>query len=658
MASKKPQQTLADYVTIALSPLLIMALVGSLVFFLLEILYAGEYEARLRWTLFFFVFAMVLVARISIELGSERAGLYGLIMIGVSFLALQSFVEYPPGSPLAVFGWAINLGLMGLIWWSAHRLTWDCTYIDDDIDASGAGVLEAAGLDSTAPSAPAGPTNPAGPEEAELKPPKGQPALLAWWDRYRRYREEQRKKPHTPGVWVVYFSLAALPLFGLGQSLIPPEEPDRRRYAFWLMVCYVASGLGLLLTTSFLGLRRYLRQRKLKMPVAMTGIWLALGGSIVVGLMLVGALLPRPYSEYPLIEFTPIGSNDRSASRYAVNRDSAGKGDGQASSDPARDDQKAQDGAGTKSDKRSQSKTTSQSSSGKSGQGKSSSGGKQGNQSGGKNGNKSGDQNSSKGESRSDNRQDQQAEKRDEDQSRDQDKADEEKRQNEQKKEQTGNQSSGQASSAKRSERSSSRSTSRGSATNPISSALSKLGWLATALKWIVFGVLALGVLFFILTRGLQFLANFTTWARRLLDALRAWWAGLFGRGKETSQADAVMEERERGKRPRPFASFGNPFTDGRAEQLSPDELARYSFEAIESWAWERGLGRKADETPLEFAGRLGPEVPALEAEARGLAALYARSAYARGRLPASSLAVLQKFWQRLEAVDKRPLSA
>jgi hypothetical protein len=28
-------------------------------------------------------------------------------------------------------------------------------------------------------------------------------------------------------VWVVYFSLAALPLFGLGQSLIPAHGPAR-----------------------------------------------------------------------------------------------------------------------------------------------------------------------------------------------------------------------------------------------------------------------------------------------------------------------------------------------------------------------------------------------------------------------------------------------
>ena len=36
------------------------------------------------------------------------------------------------------------------------------------------------------------------------------------------------------------------------------------------MVIYVGSGLGLLLTTSFLGLRLYLQRRRLRMPLAMT----------------------------------------------------------------------------------------------------------------------------------------------------------------------------------------------------------------------------------------------------------------------------------------------------------------------------------------------------------------------------------------------------
>src|SRR5207245_10384525 len=124
-SKKKPQQTLADYVTIALSPMLIMALVGSLIFFLLEVLYVGEYLGRVQWILFFFVFGIVLIARISIELSGGRAMLYGVVMASVVWLALQWYVDYGSDSMRAL-SWAIHFGLIALAWWCAHRLPWEC----------------------------------------------------------------------------------------------------------------------------------------------------------------------------------------------------------------------------------------------------------------------------------------------------------------------------------------------------------------------------------------------------------------------------------------------------------------------------------------------------------------------------------------------------
>src|SRR5205823_863012 len=144
----------------------------------------------------------------------------------------------------------------------------------EGMEVPGEGLLQASGLEKVTPDPRE--ADPAEPEPDE-KPAKKEDGLAAWWERMQRHRD-RRKKKRTPGVWVVYFSLAALPLFGLGQSLIPPEEDGRRRYTFWLLTVYVASGLGLLLTTCFLGLRRYLRQRRLKMPAAMTGTWLTVGG--------------------------------------------------------------------------------------------------------------------------------------------------------------------------------------------------------------------------------------------------------------------------------------------------------------------------------------------------------------------------------------------
>ena len=47
--SKKLYMTSADYVAIAVSPALVMALVGSLVYFLIEVMYVGDYQARLNY---------------------------------------------------------------------------------------------------------------------------------------------------------------------------------------------------------------------------------------------------------------------------------------------------------------------------------------------------------------------------------------------------------------------------------------------------------------------------------------------------------------------------------------------------------------------------------------------------------------------------------
>src|SRR5271156_3196293 len=84
----KPGQTAADYMVIALSPALIMALVGSLCFFLIEVFYRGKMQGRVRWVMFWFVVAIVLVSRIAIEQTSEYAALYGLALAGTVWFYL------------------------------------------------------------------------------------------------------------------------------------------------------------------------------------------------------------------------------------------------------------------------------------------------------------------------------------------------------------------------------------------------------------------------------------------------------------------------------------------------------------------------------------------------------------------------------------------
>jgi hypothetical protein len=309
--------TNADYVAIAVSPALVMALVGSLVFFLIEVLYVGDYTARLNYVFALFVFATVLIARIAIEMGSERAAMFSLPLGLLMFVALGRFVEHA-----GAFGWLINLGLLAGVWWSSHKLTWDCTVIDDNQDSSGEGLLGRVGLDP-----------PEGDGAGEDRPDKpvgslgagnelfddaadGEAAQPNLWQRLT----SANAGPHTPGLWVLYFSLAALPLFGVGQHWIPASDVGRRRYAFGLLAVYVAAGLSLLVTTSFLGLRRYLRQRNVEMPAPMAVTWVTLGAALILLVMFAAALLPRPAAEYAVAQ-PPwrVGSpGDNSENRMSV----------------------------------------------------------------------------------------------------------------------------------------------------------------------------------------------------------------------------------------------------------------------------------------------------------------------------------------------------
>src|SRR5262249_37636935 len=104
------------------------------------------------------------------------------------------------------------------------------------------------------------------------------------------------RRPHAPGVWLIYFTIASLPMFALGQWLVPAVQGERRAWLFLYFLAYMASGMGLLLATSFLNLRRSLRRRRLKMPAAMTATWLSTGSILIVGLTMAAAVLPQPLS--------------------------------------------------------------------------------------------------------------------------------------------------------------------------------------------------------------------------------------------------------------------------------------------------------------------------------------------------------------------------
>jgi hypothetical protein len=171
--------------------------------------------------------------------------------------------------------------------------------------------------------------------------------------------------------------------------------------------------------------------------------------------------------------------------------------------------------------------------------------------------------------------------------------------------------------------------------------------WVRTLLKWLVCAVLLGVVLYYLWNNRAEVRAGL----QRFLRGLREFWQRLFGGLSETTDRDAVDSESPTALQPPTFADFANPFTTGTASRYSPDELVRYSFEALEAWARDQGCPRGPDQTPHEFAHQIGSHVDVLSQDVRRLADLYCRVAYAPDTLPRKSVSPLSDLWDKLGPV-------
>jgi len=606
---RRPDKTLVDYIVIAISPALIMTLVGSLVFFLNEVFYQGNYPGRLNYILALFVFAAVLVGRISIEEGAERAALFAIPLGLVTIFAVKRFVEFQGDGWIQQFSLIINCGLIGLIWWSAHKLTWDCTLIDESQDSSGEGLLQAAGFDRAAAEDS---TETKSPEPREGEQPQQIDRPEARFANWQQRLSDRRRRPHAPGVWVVYFSLAALPLFGIGQWFIAAADLESRRYAFRLLAIYTASGLGLLLTTSFLGLRRYLRQRRLPMPAAMAGLWLTIGCALIVALLLFAALLPRPHAEYAISQLPlTMGSPDQRSSRYGVGNDGVDEDRPWKRTGDTDQEHGSRPGEGTEKDS-SQSEPgngASDSSSGKTGEGSDSQSATP----------QPNGQTPSEPSERADQGSDEQDAK------------------------------SEPSDQPQRPEEPQTRDTrQRPQIESPVRSGRS-IAWLVTCVKYVFYAAVVVLAVYWLWRSRAELLAAL----QGLLQGWSDFWANLFGWKRRPSGEEVDADANVVRPPPRPFADYADPFASGVAGRYSPEELVRYSFEAVEAWACQHGCAREPDQTPHEFAQSVGAHTAELSGDTRNLADLYCRLAYASGELPAGRVGRLEQLWRGLRSTAK-----
>lgn len=695
----RPRPTFGDYLAIAAGPILVGLLVGSLALFLIELFYVGQYAGRLRFIMGMFVMGAVGVARISIDDGREYSMAYAFPLAGVTALAAWRFVEF--SGPLRGFSLPLSGLLIALIWWCTDRLIWDCTVIDERQADSGEGLLQTAGLEDQA--AVGGPTAAEHSSAAEAHRASVVDAVTdttekpqTTWQRFRTYRQ----RPHAPGVWVLYFSLAALPIFGLGQLLLPRDDLAGRRFVFQLLVVYVMAGLGLLLTTSFLSLRRYLRQRRLEMPAAMARGWVLGGVAMIVVTLVFCLLLPRRNPEYSLshlpifarsaddLQTSPwaFGNDgpERQQANRQVTRDDAErmrsgrpKSSGGANDSRAKASSGGKDQAGsTSQDDRESSRETQASQSRKNaspaedpaespqaGDSTVPPSDQQPRQSSDASDRSSQERNGDQGDATREPPRDSpssrdaaaprespsEADTGSAGDASDPDPSSEAVGDDEVSSPETpdSNPAEGSPSSrdaqVERAQTQTSPPPGRPSSNQPFASLPQLPSTLGALLKWIYWAIILLAGLYFLI----RYWRQVTQAIREFATRLRALWGRLFGKREE--QAAISQEVAPPVDAIRPFSSFSDPFVSGSAEKWAVDELIRYSFEAFQAWSNDQGLRRQPDQTVHEFARAVAARRRDCAAEAQQLAELVSWSAYARDRVPRNRLTPLRQLWQRMK---------
>ncbi len=291
MLKSKPREapSIGDIAVIALSPVFVACLVGSLVFFLLDVFYQGENEGGIRWMMFWYVVAIVAVARISVDRGLIIANVYGLALAVTTWL----YISYTHQ------GFMLGILLLAFIWWCAHRLVTDCSKCESFT-----------------------------PKDSSLSKVSG--ILGSYLP--RRTEEQNRKTPQKnkqAGLWIVYFSMAAVPLFGIGKVLLPETETQlRSRAGLWLGL-YLFSAFILLISTRFLNLRQTLRKRRKEMPTRMAIQWFYSGLLLILIASFVSWLTPRPGSTQQwAYAAKTVNVKIQEASQWAMQWNPAGEGEG------------------------------------------------------------------------------------------------------------------------------------------------------------------------------------------------------------------------------------------------------------------------------------------------------------------------------------------
>ncbi len=602
-------------------PSLIVLLISSLVYFVVLAIYRGEYSGRIGYIWFMFIVGAVGIARLSIQESRKYAVGYAAVLALATWIVLSRFITI--AGPLAGLTPLINGALIALVWYLADRITFDCTLIDDDHDASGQGLLDTV-LDGTSPSEPRHSSTP-----RHQNPLPEAPANGLASESVIREKSGRSKGARQPGRTVLWLTAAALPIFGLGQAMLPSGDRWQQSAIFALSV-YLFAALSLLVATSFLGVRRYLRQRGVAMPTNVSAAWLVGGIAVTFFLLTISLTLPLPGRW--LARWEPSGSI-RSPEWLQPSR--YGWGDEQATEDPLADSADRPSGTPSQdsssaepdpsNDRSNQSPGGSmadqaETSGGSSGRGEQS-GGEQsgGEQSGGEQsgGEQSGGEQSGGEQSG--------GEQSGGEQSGGEQPGTEGDSSNQSDAESSESASAEDGPAGEQASQSSERDRgSSGQRPSPPSIPLSSF----------IRGLVYLTLIAFLLAVAWIYRNEWLGWLRQWFQV----------REEGSRQEGSGLAQTHQQRPPRSFASFRQPAwdgSDGRGAVL-------ITFEAAEAWWRERGYPRREDETPTEYFVRLRSTVGDQVGPLAELIDSFNRVGYGGGKASSADLSAAKRLWRWL----------
>ena len=674
--NKQSEKSLSGSLLEIVGPLLIMLMVGSVVWFLIEVFYRGPHIARLCWVFGLFTGAAVLVSRISIESSRERSFIFGVPLALAAIFVSLTLIEGGPLFPVMLIAFVL------LILWLSDRLTWDATVIDESRDVSAVGLIELARrrlhLSGKESNQPVPPTEHIDTDTKAEDDPIDETASDAQAGNLIKAFTAKGKRRNVPGIWSLYFSIGALAVFGIGQLFVQPDADWGYFWVSTLFALFIAAAMSLMTLTSLLGLQRYLLKRKLDMPDDLPRRWLTAGITVAICAAILTLLVPRPNLGSRMENAVAwLTSRPRDPSKLAFGKDGTQQGENpQSATNQAQGSGKQDSGKSNPQPVRDNSQND-QSNPPQSNSGNSQTGpggtpggdkgnGKQspGSESGGKQpGGKSGD--SKSGQQKSDSNKSQGKQSGDESDSSSQQNKSGDPNNPENKQKQNNDPSSKQNDGKKPENQKQGGSNtpppngnqpqkqqsggSTGSQANqppppPQDPSGGSASLSSTAGKFAKTLVMFAGLIALLVVAWL-----FRDEIAKLLVELRNWLDGLSGKKAPEAEPTADLARIAKTERQIPFAECRNPFRDGSFRKLNPKQLAQETFKAMEALAAELKVTRAAELTPAEFAAEVASSLKGLAVPAKSLADVYGWAAYSGSDVSPDQLQQLQLIWQQME---------